>query len=67
MEENELSQEEALDLWNEEAKKLDAGDNTPAFEAQGTAPETPQEIIDPQATAPAIEQPVDHWLTFLNQ
>ena len=59
MEENELSQEEALDLWNEEAKKLDAGDDTPAFEAQGTVPETPQDIIEPQATAPATEQPVD--------
>jgi len=59
VEENELSQEEALQAWNEEAKKLDAGDDTPAFEAQGTVPETPQDIIEPQATAPATEQPVD--------
>ena len=59
MDEIELSQEEALKAWDEEAKKLDAGDNTPAFEAQGTVPETPQDIIEPQTAAPATEQPVD--------
>lgn len=52
MEENELSQEEAQKLWNEEADKLDAGEHSPAFEAQASAPETPpQETIEPEAAS----------------
>ena len=47
VEENELSQEEAQKLWNEEADKLDAGDQSPAFESQASAPETPpQETLN---------------------
>lgn len=56
MEENELSQEEAQQLWNEEANKLDAGGDTPAPELQAPVPETPpQENPEPQAQ----EAPVD--------
>ena len=52
MEETELSQEEAQKLWNEEADKLDAGDQTPAFEAQASVPETPpQETIEPEVAS----------------
>ena len=52
VEETELSQEEAQKLWNEEANKLDAGDQTPAFESQASAPETPpQETIEPDAAS----------------
>ena len=60
MEENELSQAEAQEVWNEEAKKLDAGNETPAFESQASVPETPpQEIPESQANAAAQEAPVD--------
>lgn len=41
MVENQLSEDEAKSVWNEEAQKLDAG-NTPAIEAVSAAPETPQ-------------------------
>jgi hypothetical protein len=52
VEENELSQEEAQKLWNEEADKLDAGDQSPAFESQASAPETPpQETLEPEAAS----------------
>jgi hypothetical protein len=60
VEENELSQAEAQAMWNEEATKLDAGDQTPAFEAAAPVPETPpQETPEPQAAAPEPEAPVD--------
>jgi len=59
VEENELSQEEAQKLWNEEASKLDAGDQTPAFETQASVPETPpQETPEPEA-ASTQEQAAD--------
>jgi hypothetical protein len=52
VEENELSQEEAQKLWNEEADKLDAGDQSPAFESQASAPETPpQDTLEPEAAS----------------
>jgi len=52
VEENELSQEEAQKLWNEEADKLDAGDQSPAFESQASAPGTPpQETLEPEAAS----------------
>lgn len=52
VEETELSQEEAQKLWNEEANKLDAGDQTPAFGSQASAPETPpQETLEPEAAS----------------
>ena len=60
VEENELSQAEAQQLWNEEASKLDAGDNTPAPELQASVPETPpQDNPEPQAVAATQEAPVD--------
>ena len=60
MEENELSQDEAQQVWNEEAKKLDAGDQTPAFESQASVPETPpQDTPEPQTAASKQEAQVD--------
>lgn len=58
MEENQLSQEEAQKLWNEEADKLDAGDQTPAFETQASVPGTPPQE-NPEPTATAQEQVAD--------
>lgn len=59
--EEQLTQEQMQELWNEEAKKLDAGD-TPAVETQAAAPEVeetpPQEDV-PQAQEQAQEQPAD--------
>jgi hypothetical protein len=52
VDENELSQTEAQEVWNEEAKKLDVGDETPAFESQAAVPDTPpQETPESQANA----------------
>lgn len=61
MDPDQLSQEEALQVWNEEAAKLDAGDQSPADELQAAAPETsPQDEVDNQAEAAAQpEQPED--------
>ena len=42
MEENQLTSEEAQNLWNEEASKLAAGDDSLAVDPIATAPETPQ-------------------------
>ena len=42
MEENQLTSEEAQNLWNEEASKLTAGDDSLAVDPIATAPETPQ-------------------------
>ena len=42
MEENQLTSEEAQNLWNEEASKLTAGDDSLAADPIATAPETPQ-------------------------
>ena len=56
MEENELSQEEAQKLWNEEAQKLDAGDQTPAFEAQASVPDTPPQETPVSSDASTQEQ-----------
>lgn len=57
----ELTQERMQELWNEEAKKLDAGDESPAAEAQAAAPqeEEPAPQTDVQETAAAAEQPED--------
>lgn len=58
---NELTQEQLQELWNEEANKLDAGDETPAAEPQAAAPEAdntpPQE--EPVAEAPQQAEPAD--------
>jgi len=42
VEENQLTSEEAQNLWNEEASKLTAGDDSLAADPIATAPETPQ-------------------------
>lgn len=57
----ELTQERMQELWNEEAKKLDAGDESPATEAQAAEPQDsdPAPQIDVQETAAAAEQPDD--------
>jgi hypothetical protein len=54
-----LSQEEAQNLWNEEAKKLDAGDESPAFQSQAAEPDPlPQSNNEPNP-APAQEAKAD--------
>lgn len=58
----ELTQDQMQALWNEEAEKLDAGDESPAAEAQANVPDTdevpPQDTVQ-EAYAQAPEQPVD--------
>jgi len=57
VEENQLSSEEVQNLWNEEAAKLDADDNSSAVDALAAAPETPQELAPEPVPEP--EQPED--------
>ena len=64
MDQEQLSQEEAQNVWNEEAKKLDAGDNTPAFEAKSTEPVDPPQDPNPEP-APQPEQKVEDPLAGL--
>jgi len=60
VEENELSQAEAQQVWNEEASKLDAGGDPSAPELQAAVPETPpQETLEPQTVEAKQEAPVD--------
>lgn len=59
MDEQDLSQEQAQQLWNEEAAKLDAGDNAPALEAEAAAPESPPQEEPQQAAPEQPEQDVD--------
>jgi hypothetical protein len=59
VEENQLSSEEAQNLWNEEAAKLDADDDTFASEPLAAAPETPQELETEQVQTQEPEQPED--------
>lgn len=58
----ELTQDQMQALWNEEADKLDAGDSSPAAEAQANAPldddPAPQDTVQ-EAQAQAPEQPED--------
>lgn len=57
-----LTQQQMQDLWNEEAKKLEAGDPSPADELSADAPpveETAPQDSVPQETAPQEEQPQD--------
>lgn len=60
MDENQLTPEDAQQIWNEEAAKLDAGAQ-PAVETQATAPETPQNTDDqnqlPQDPEPQGQEP----------
>ena len=42
--ENELTQQEAQNLWNEEAKKLDAEDAVPEFETQSAQVDEPVQV-----------------------
>lgn len=58
MEENQLSSEEAQNLWDEEASKLAADGDTSATEPLAAAPETPQEPESEQAQIEP-EQPED--------
>lgn len=51
MEENQLSSEEVQKLWDQEASKLVAGDDTPTTELSADAPETPQ-VIEPELEDP---------------
>lgn len=53
-----LTQEQLQDLWNEEAKKLDAGD-TPAIELQGIAPDDPPQDDPAPEPEPAPEPAAD--------
>lgn len=55
MDENQLSMEEAQQVWNEEAAKLDAGVDTPAEEPKATAPEILPQEDDQQPDAQANE------------
>jgi len=57
VEENQLSSEEVQNLWNEEAAKLGADDNSSAVDALAAAPETPQELAPEPVPEP--EQPED--------
>lgn len=58
MEENQLSSEEAQNLWDEEASKLAADGDTSATEPLAAAPETPQEP-EPEQAHIEPEQPED--------
>lgn len=58
MEENQLSSEEAQNLWDEEASKLAADGDTSASEPLAAAPETPQEP-EPEQAQIEPEQPED--------
>ena len=49
MEENQLSSEEVQNLWDEEASKLGADDDTSASDSLAAAPETPQDLDLEQA------------------
>jgi hypothetical protein len=61
MDQEQLSQEEVQDVWNEEAAKLEAGEESPANELKADAPEgdptePPQENPDDQETAQAAPE-----------
>ena len=58
MEENQLSSEEAQNLWDEEASKLGADGDTSAPNSLAAAPETPQDLDLEQAQIEP-EQPED--------
>ena len=58
MEENQLSSEEAQNLWDEEASKLGADGDTSASDSLAAAPETPQDLDLEQAQIEP-EQPED--------
>jgi hypothetical protein len=55
VEETQMSSEEVQNLWNEEAAKLDADDNSSAVDALAAAPETPQELARELAPEPVPE------------
>lgn len=56
MDENQLSSEEAQNLWNEEAAKLDADATASATELLAAAPETPQDLEPEQLRDERIEE-----------
>lgn len=59
--EDDLTQEQLQDLWNEEAKKLDAGDESPATESVALAPQddepAPQEEVSEESAETAEPEP----------
>lgn len=58
MDQEQLSPEEAQEVWNQEAAKLDAGDSSPAIDSSAAAPETPPQIeTESEPQAQAAEQP----------
>ena len=59
MDEQNLTQEQMQDIWNEEANKLDAGDQTPAFESQAAAADEnpPQDDAQQAAAGPVADDP----------
>jgi len=58
VEETQMSSEEVQNLWNEEAAKLDADDNSSAVDALAAAPETPQELAPEPVPEPEPEDPL---------
>jgi hypothetical protein len=56
VDENQLSSEEAQNLWNEEAAKLDADATASATELLADAPETPQDFEPEQLRDKRIEE-----------
>ena len=63
--ENELTQQEAQNLWNEEAQKLDAEDAVPEFETQSAALETQDASAQSPEANPQPEGPPDDPLAGL--
>lgn len=55
--ENEPTQDQLQDMWNEEAAKLDVGENTPAPELEAPAPEALPQEPEPQPQFVPEEDP----------
>ena len=54
--ENDLTQEQLQDIWNDEAKKLDAGEESPAAEIEAAAPQAEEE---PAPQEDVAEEPAE--------
>jgi hypothetical protein len=59
VEDDQLSMEEAQQVWNEEAARLDAGEESPAVEAEAAAPEVAPQDPEPDPVETQPEQPED--------
>ena len=55
--ENELSQEQAQNLWDQEAAKLDAGDNSPADQNLAAVPDDATDFETEQIAAEPEKEP----------